>query len=219
LEIAGWPQAAGVEFHGGGAAQHGSATPNGSRSAACPSNRNAPKKLARQREQSQRAAFPESTQTAPRIGIGNLQGQGKFWAARTTLVSVLNESIVLSERWTILMRERMRHKPQPTEEDAVTASHAPAGSASNAAGRARWPDLEALIALRTTRVVLGAVHLNHDARRDRWRNLRSLCHRCDMLHDRPYHLAQHWITYRLCYALGDLFLGRYQRGLAPLQQG
>jgi len=80
---------------------------------------------------------------------------------------------------------------------------------------ARWPDLEDLIALRTTLVVLAAAHLNHDPSRNGWRNLRSFCQRCHMLHDRPYHLAQRWITYRLRYAIGDLFLGLYQRGFAP----
>ena len=28
---------------------------------------------------------------------------------------------------------------------------------------------------------------------------------------RPHHLAQRWITYRRRYALGGLFLGRYER--------
>jgi hypothetical protein len=32
-------------------------------------------------------------------------------------------------------------------------------------------------------------------------------------------LAQRWITYRLRYAVGDLFLGLYQRGLASLRRG
>jgi hypothetical protein len=30
-----------------------------------------------------------------------------------------------------------------------------------------------------------------------------------MLHDRPHHLAQRWITYRRRTADGDLFLGPY----------
>lgn len=33
-----------------------------------------------------------------------------------------------------------------------------------------------------------------------------------MIHDRSYHLAQRWITYRLRYALGDIFLGPYRSG-------
>ena len=62
--------------------------------------------------------------------------------------------------------------------------------------------------------VLAAAHLNHDPSYNRWRNLRSFCQRCRMLHDRSYHLAQRLITYRLRYAIGDLFVGLYQRKLA-----
>ena len=79
--------------------------------------------------------------------------------------------------------------------------------------RARWPDLLALIPERTTRVVLAAAHLDHDPSNNRLRNLKCLCQRCHMLHDRPYHLAQRWITYRRRYAAGDLFLGLYRRSL------
>ena len=79
---------------------------------------------------------------------------------------------------------------------------------------ARWPDLEDMIALRTTVVVLAAAHLKHDPSRNGWRNLRSLCQRCHIQHDRPYHLVQRWITYRVRYAVGDLFLAQYQHGLA-----
>jgi hypothetical protein len=38
-----------------------------------------------------------------------------------------------------------------------------------------------------------------------------------MLHDRPQHLAQRWITYRRRRALGDLFLGPYGVLLAALR--
>jgi hypothetical protein len=44
------------------------------------------------------------------------------------------------------------------------------------------------------------------------RNLRALCQRCHMLHDRPHHLAQRRITYRQRLAVGDLFLGRCGSG-------
>ena len=74
---------------------------------------------------------------------------------------------------------------------------------------ARWPDLERMTRLRTTRVVLAAAHLDHDPTHNRLRNLRSLCQRCHMIHDRPHHLAQRRITYLLRCALGDLFLGPY----------
>jgi hypothetical protein len=60
---------------------------------------------------------------------------------------------------------------------------------------------------RQTRVVLAAAHLDHNPRNNRVRNLRSLCQRCHMIHDRPHHLAQRRITYLLRRALGDLFLG------------
>jgi hypothetical protein len=41
------------------------------------------------------------------------------------------------------------------------------------------------------------------------RNLKSLCQRCHLIHDRPRHLAQRRITYLLRRAIGDLFLGPY----------
>lgn len=79
---------------------------------------------------------------------------------------------------------------------------------------AQWPDLEHMARLRTTRVVLAAAHLDHDPTNNRLRNLRSLCQRCHMLHDRMHHLAQRRITYRLRRALGDLFLGPYVRSVS-----
>jgi hypothetical protein len=61
---------------------------------------------------------------------------------------------------------------------------------------ARWPDLMEATRFRKTRVVLAAAHLDSDPTNNRLRNLRALCQRCHMLHDRPHHLAQRWITYR-----------------------
>ena len=69
---------------------------------------------------------------------------------------------------------------------------------------ARWPDLEQMVRLRTTRVVLAAAHLDHDPANNRLRNLRSFCQRCHLLHDRPHHPAQRRITYLLRRASGDL---------------
>jgi hypothetical protein len=63
--------------------------------------------------------------------------------------------------------------------------------------------------LRTTRSVLAAAHLDSDPTNNRMKNLRALCQRCHILHDRPHHLAQRWITYRRRLAVGDLFLGPY----------
>jgi hypothetical protein len=74
---------------------------------------------------------------------------------------------------------------------------------------ARWPDLIDAVYIRLTRVVLAAAHLDNDPTNNRLANLRSFCQRCHMLHDRPFHLAQRWLTYRRRWAIGDLFLGRY----------
>jgi hypothetical protein len=84
----------------------------------------------------------------------------------------------------------------------------------NSRGRtARWPDLVEKIRERQTRVILAAAHLDHDPSNNRMRNLKSLCQRCHMIHDRPHHIAQRRITYLLRRALGDLFLGPYCRAL------
>ena len=74
---------------------------------------------------------------------------------------------------------------------------------------ARWPTLLEAARLRITRVVLAAAHLDHDPTNNRLANLRSLCQRCHLLHDRPHHLNQRRITYRRRWATGDLFLGPY----------
>ena len=74
---------------------------------------------------------------------------------------------------------------------------------------AREPDPEEAARLRQTRVVLAAAHLDHDPTNNRLTNLKSLCQRCHLIHDRPQHLARRRITYLLRRALGDLFLGPY----------
>jgi hypothetical protein len=79
----------------------------------------------------------------------------------------------------------------------------PPGLAASGAG----PDLLAMIPGRTTRIVLAAAHLDHDPTNNRLRNLKSLCQRCHIIHDAPYHRAQCWITHRRRYGAGDLFLG------------
>jgi hypothetical protein len=70
---------------------------------------------------------------------------------------------------------------------------------------------EDLDQLRSTRVILAAAHLDHDPSNNTPHNLKSLCQRCHMLHDKPHHLAQRRITYRLRLAIGDLFTGPYLR--------
>ncbi len=67
--------------------------------------------------------------------------------------------------------------------------------------------------VRLTRVVLAAAHLDNNPTNNRLANLRSLCQRWHMLHDRPFHLAQRWLTYRRRWAIGDLFFGQY--GIQP----
>jgi hypothetical protein len=65
-------------------------------------------------------------------------------------------------------------------------------------------------AIRTTKVVLAAAHLDHDPSHNSPRNLKALCQRCHLRHDRDEHRWQRWLTYRKRKALGDLFLGPYR---------
>lgn len=65
--------------------------------------------------------------------------------------------------------------------------------------------------LRRTHVVLAAAHRNHDPTDNRLRNLKALCQRCHLLHDRNEHQKQRRLTYRRRRALGDLFEGPYPR--------
>jgi hypothetical protein len=78
---------------------------------------------------------------------------------------------------------------------------------------ARWPDLVEATQFRMTRVVLAAAHLDSDPTNNRLTNLRALCQRCHLLHDRSHHLAQRWITYRRRLAIGDPFFGSYQASI------
>jgi hypothetical protein len=57
-----------------------------------------------------------------------------------------------------------------------------------------------------TRVVLAAAHLDGDPTNNRMKNLRALCQRCHMLHDRPHHLAQR---------AGSLTDGGWRQNSAP----
>jgi hypothetical protein len=62
-----------------------------------------------------------------------------------------------------------------------------AGTWRNRRGRPdRWPDLLEAGQVRLTRVVLAAAHLDNDPANNRLANLRGLCQRCHMLHDRPH---------------------------------
>jgi hypothetical protein len=65
-------------------------------------------------------------------------------------------------------------------------------------------------AVRTTKVVLATAHLDHDPSHNTLRNLKALCQRCHLRHDRDEHRRRRWLTYRKRKALGDLFLGPYR---------
>jgi hypothetical protein len=67
------------------------------------------------------------------------------------------------------------------------------------------------ISVRKTKVVLATAHLDHDPTNNRSRNLRALCQRCHMIHDRAEHRRRRWLTLRMRKAIGDLFLGLYRR--------
>jgi hypothetical protein len=72
------------------------------------------------------------------------------------------------------------------------------------------PPLSLDTAVKRTKVVLACAHLDHDPGNNEMSNLKALCQRCHMLHDKPEHLRQRRITYSKRKALGDLFLGRYE---------
>ena len=63
---------------------------------------------------------------------------------------------------------------------------------------------------RLTRTVLACCHVDHDPGHNAGRNLRALCGRCHLAHDREEHRGRRRITYRLRWALGDLFEGVYR---------
>jgi glutamine amidotransferase-like uncharacterized protein len=61
------------------------------------------------------------------------------------------------------------------------------------------------VSVRMTKVVLAGAHLDHNPAYcgHRHRNVRALCQRCRLLHDRPEHRRR---------ALDDLFAGTYRFG-------
>ena len=65
--------------------------------------------------------------------------------------------------------------------------------------------------MRMTKVVLAAAHLDHDPTHcgRRHGNIKALCQRCHLLHDRSEHRRRIRLTLRRRRALGDLFLGPY----------
>ena len=74
--------------------------------------------------------------------------------------------------------------------------------------------LPAHVSCFTTRVVLACAHVDHDPTNNRPRNLKALCQRCHLLHDRAEHQRRRWLTLRRRKALGDLFFGPYPANVA-----
>lgn len=66
------------------------------------------------------------------------------------------------------------------------------------------------VVVRKTKVVLATAHLDHDPTNNRPKNLKALCQRCHMIHDREEHRRRRWMTLRMRKAIGDLFLGPYR---------
>ncbi len=66
------------------------------------------------------------------------------------------------------------------------------------------------VSVRETKVVLATAHLDYDPTNNPARNLKALCQRCHMLHDREEHRRQRSLTLRARKALGDLFIGPYR---------
>jgi hypothetical protein len=92
------------------------------------------------------------------------------------------------------------------DDDAATWRNGQGRALSSLPTRPPAPDDDSIL---TTKVVLATAHLDHDPTNNRPRNLKALCQRCHMLHDRDEHLRRRLITFRMSKALGDLFLGRY----------
>jgi len=72
-----------------------------------------------------------------------------------------------------------------------------------------WPDMFEFSNAKETLVVLAAAHLDNNPANCNNQNLASLCQRCHIVHDAPYHAEQRKLTIRARGAIGDLFLGEY----------
>ena len=70
-----------------------------------------------------------------------------------------------------------------------------------------WPSYRDYAAIRRTKVVLATAHLDHDPGNNRARNLKALCQRCHLRHDRQEHRRRTRITVLKRRALGDLLEG------------
>lgn len=75
---------------------------------------------------------------------------------------------------------------------------------------AAWPDIVDYTSAVARRIYLGTAHLDHDPQNSRLHNLRALCQRCHLRHDREEHQRRRRLTLLRRRALGDLFLGPYR---------
>ena len=77
-------------------------------------------------------------------------------------------------------------------------------------GRAvAWINYRDYAALKQMKVVLATAHLDHDPGNNRPSNLKALCQRCHLRHDRREHRRRARITVLKRRALGDLLDGPY----------
>ncbi|MCB1968993.1 MAG: hypothetical protein H6851_02085 [Geminicoccaceae bacterium] len=77
---------------------------------------------------------------------------------------------------------------------------------------ANWPDVVEYSTVRIRHVRLATAHLDHDPGNSRHENLRALCQRCHLHHDREEHVRRRRVTVLMRRALGDLFHGPYRHG-------
>jgi hypothetical protein len=75
---------------------------------------------------------------------------------------------------------------------------------------APWPDVLDYAAVRRRRFHLGTAHLDHNPQNSAFCNLRALCQRCHLRHDRPEHVRRRRTNRHRQLALGDLFQGTYR---------
>ena len=72
-----------------------------------------------------------------------------------------------------------------------------------------WPAYQDYAALKQMKVVLATAHLDHDPSNNRAGNLKALCQRCHLQHDRKEHRRRARLTVFKRRALGDLLEGPY----------
>ena len=118
-------------------------------------------------------------------------------SASGSLSSVIGSSRLQGEASQLHLSQPIRWPPPPTPSRAPNFHHSRGRYRSSRGGRPRscWPRRISTTTRRTA------------ARRHR--NVKALCQRCHLLHDRPEHRRRIRLTLRRRKALGDLFSGMY----------